>query len=89
MTELVSSPLGIHPPMMTMLCPPAQFSLPLTIVTQAWYSRPPPKSDHWLVEFHCNGDDVMISRPDISIYSCIFMVFVIFHCMWCEVVSII
>ena len=77
--------------MTTMVCPPAPFSLPLSIVTQAWDSRPPPKrGDHWLVEFHCNCDDndddddddkeLMISRPDISICSCIVMVFVILPC---------
>ena len=75
--------------MTTTACPPAPFSLQLSIVTQAWYSRPPPKrGDHWLVEFHCNCDDddddddkeLVISSPDISICSCIVMVFVILPC---------
>ena len=70
--------------MVTMVCP--SFSpLPLKIVMQAWVSRPPPKrGDHWLVQFHCNCEDdddddddkeLMISRPDISICSCIVTVF--------------
>ena len=96
MTELVSKSLCIWPPMTTMVCPPPPFlPLPLAIVTQAWYARPPPKrGDHWLVEFHCNCDDnadddgddddddkeLTISRPDSSICSCIVMVFVILPC---------
>ena len=89
-TELVFSPHGIWPPMTTMVCPPEPFSLPLSMVTQAWYCHPLPKSgDHWLVEFHCNCDDnddddddkeLMISRPDISICSCIVMVLAILPC---------
>ena len=79
--------------MITMVCPPAPFSLPLAIVTEAWYSHPPPKrGDHWLVELHWNCDDdenddndrnnkeLMISRPDISICSCIVRVFIILPC---------
>ena len=97
-TELVDS-LCIRPPMTTMVYPAASLSpLPLSIVTQACPRRPPPKmGDHWLVEFHCNCDDndddddddkeLMISRPDISICSCIVMVFVmramcVFPCFW-------
>ena len=76
--------------MTAMVCPPEPFSFSLTIVMQAWYAHPPPKrGDHWLVEFHFNCDDndddddddkeLMISRPDISICSCIVMVFDILH----------
>ena len=97
-TELVHLTLCLPPPMTTMVCPPAPFSLPLLIVTQARYSHAPPKrGDHWLVEFHCNCDnddndddnddnddkELMISRPDISICSCIVMVFIILPCACC------
>ena len=40
---------------------------------KAWPSHPPTKRrDHWLVEFHCNGDkELMILRPNTLICSCI------------------
>ena len=69
-----------------MVCPPASFSHCHSQLSHKPGSPIlcPKGGDHWLVEFHCNCNDndndddeeLMISRPDISICSCIGMVFV-------------